>query len=161
MAGFVGKWKQRLFTPKVPVVRFSHGGQSIEFLGYITNRGNSLFDPWQEKAWEIHSPPVKIAINGKAEMGYAVDEAGTTVEIRRDIKIEEPPTLEEIFNGKTKPAAEKIKVYIDLFFEGILGRAAAADDINEAMNLNKSIKNTVIGLIIGIPIGYILTQAMQ
>ena len=164
MAGFIKKWQARLTSPKVPVVRFANAAKTIEFMGYLRKRENSLIDPWNPRGYEIHSGPIEIMINGKKEMGYAVDEAGITVDLHRDITLlpavpvqgNDPKGLFEVDELMIPK-----KGVINYCWEGVIGRLATLDDIADGLDLGKSPKDKIIGIIIGIPIGWILTVAMK
>jgi hypothetical protein len=167
MAGFIKKWIWKLSAQKVPVVRLANQAHTIEFMGYLRKRENSLIDPWNQRGYEIRSGPVEIIVNGKKEMGYAVDEAGITVEFKRDIRIQAAIPVNQPLALSNDPFQEIDDLlipkegYINYNWEGVIGKLATLDDINEGLDLGKSMKNTIIGLAIGIPIGWILTAAMK
>ena len=164
MAGFIKKWQARLTAPKVPVVRLANNAQTLEFMGYLKKRENSLIDPWNQRGYEIRSPPIEIMINGKKEIGYVVDEAGITVAFHRSIRIV-PAIPVQGNDPKGLFEVEDLLVpkqgFIEYNFEGIIGRLATLDDIAEGLDLGKSLKNTLIGFIFGIPVGWVITVAMK
>ena len=165
MVGMVRRFFWRLSGEKVPVVRLANNARTIEFMGYLKKRENSLIEPWKQKGYEIRSPPIEIINNGKKEIGYAADETGITVTFNRDIKvrpaIEIGSNPEDLF-GKAPdqlliPQSGEIKYN----FDGIIGRCSTLDDISEGLDLGKSWKNTFIGLVVGLVIGWILTTGMS
>jgi len=164
MAGKVKGFISKLTAPKVPVVRLANNAKTIEFMGYLRRRENSLIEPFKQLGYEIQSGPIEIIANGKKELGYAVDEAGITVEFNRNILIV-PAIPVQGNDPKGLFEVEELMVpkqgYINYHFEGIIGRLATLDDIAEGLDLGKSLKNTVIGFIIGIPVGWILTAALK
>lgn len=164
MAGFFKKWQARLFGPKVPVVRFANGAKTIEFMGHLAKRENSLIDSWNQRGYEIVSGPVEIIINGKKEIGYAVDEAGITINFHRNIEFIPAKPLNPD-NPKTFFEVDQLLIpksgTISYNWEGIIGRCATLDDIADGLDLGKSMKNIVIGILIGLPLGWIITMGMQ
>jgi hypothetical protein len=165
MVGFVRRFFWRLSGEKVPVVRLSNNARTIEFMGYLKKRENSLIEPWKQKGYEIRSPPIEIVINGKKEIGYAADEAGITVTFNRDIKvrpaIEVGSTPEDLFGKAPDELLIPQTGEIRLNFDGIIGRCSTLDDIAEGLELGKSWKNTVIGIVIGLVLGWVLTTGMS
>jgi len=145
MFGFGRKWWSRLTAPKVPIVCLTNQARTIEFIDNCVKRGNSIIEPFHQNGWEIKSSPVEIVKDGKKRIGYVVDEAGITVSFSRNIQIHSALTGGDVSYN----------------WQGVIGKCSTLDDINEGLDLGKSMKNTVIGLIIGIPIGWILTQAMK
>jgi len=166
MFGFGRKWWSRLTAPKVQVVRLANQARTIEFMGDCEKRENSIIDRFHQRGWEIKSPPIEIVRDGKKQMGYVVDEAGITVSFVRDIRIQTAiPVNPDQVEGDPFFELDELTVpkagYINYAWEGVIGRCATLDDIAEGLDLGKSMKNTVIGLLVGIPIGWIFTQAMK
>ena len=126
--------------------------------------------------------PIRIMNdNGVTELGYAVTEHGETVDIYTESReewdkftnggpsdigktiIAEITKEQNGTNGVPVASTEKIekKHTTDLYverqhgpnLEHVIGYAATMDDIAEAMDLGKSMKNLYIGLFVGIGIG--------
>lgn len=110
----------------------------------VKERANSLIDSWTVEGWEKNPEhPMITLIDGKgiAQPAYVLLEAGQTG---------------SLYAGTAKHANLK----------DVIGKAAMVDDIAEALDLNKSLKQMIIGLLIGIGlgafiIGPMLTQMMK
>ena len=113
---------------------------TIHFLGTVKRRANSLVSTWDSKGWEIDKAAGKIAF---------IDEKGT--ERYAFVVTEE---------GRTTKMYTKPVTFPNL--EDAIGKAATMDDITDAMDLGKSMRNTIIGLLIGMGIGaFILAPIIQ
>jgi hypothetical protein len=84
---FIEKWKFRLFSKKMPGVKFDNRGKTIEFLSGLARLSNTVVETWDNKAYEIQSDPIEIIIDGKKQIGYAVHPKGTTVSIKDNTRI--------------------------------------------------------------------------
>lgn len=138
---FIEQWKFKLSGRAVPVLKvedIGHDGRitTLHWLGKCKKRANSIVSTWDAKAWEIdpkYGPIRYIDANGLESFVYIVSESGKTAPIMtRPITF---PNLEET-----------------------IGKAATMDDITEAMDLGKSMRNIIIGALISAPIWYILFQ---
>jgi hypothetical protein len=101
-------------------------------------RANSIVNTWDAKGYEIVKDAKKITLineKGISQNAYVVSDAGITI------------------NLYTQPSAFPNR-------EDVIGKAATMDDIADAMDLNKSLKNIVIGLIIGCGIGALILGPM-
>ena len=104
---------------------------TLHLLGTAKRRANSIQTPWDQKTWEIGRDAGKISLideKGNDTMAYLVTEEGTTTKLY------------------TKPITYHA-------VEDILVRASTMDDLAEAMDLGKSPRNMLIGLLLGIGIG--------
>ncbi len=104
----------------------------------VKERANSLIEQWDVKGWEKRPDVGMITIidgKGVAQPGYVLNESGQTgnLYIRKCIY----PNLEDV-----------------------IGKAAMVDDLSEALDLNKSLKQMVIGLLIGLGIGAFILGPM-
>lgn len=144
---FIEQWRFRLEGRAVPVLKVSDVGQdgkvlSLQDLGEIKLRPNSLINTWDEKGYEI----------SKETPGYItmISEKG----IPRDARL-------------VCTAGRTVDLYIHPFYknpapdrEDVIGHAATMDDIADSMDLGKSLRNLVIGLIIGCFIGWLIISPM-
>jgi hypothetical protein len=138
---FIEQWKFKLSGRAVPVIKVEDIDSSgrittLHWLGNCKKRANSIISTWDAKGWEIdpHYGPIRyIDDKGIESLVYIVSESGNTV-----------------------PLATKINKFPNL--EEIIGKAATMDDITEAMDLGKSMRNIIIGALISAPIWYILFQ---
>lgn len=145
MVKFIEQWKYKLMGRAVPVVKLEdidNEGRvyTIHYLGEGKRRANSIVTPWDQKTWEIDRSAGRISfINEKGidQPAFLVTEAGQTTRLY------------------TKPVT-----YTAL--EDVMGRASTMDDITDAMDLGKSMRNMVIGLLIGMGLGaFILAPIIQ
>lgn len=140
---FIEQWKFKLQGRAVPVMKVEDIDSSgkittLHFLGNCKKRANSIVSTWDAKAWEIdpnYGPIRYIDEKGIEQQIYVVSEAGNTA-----------------------PLATKINVFPNL--EEIHGKGATMDDISEAMDLGKSMRNLIIGALISAPVWYILFQIL-
>jgi hypothetical protein len=133
---FIEQMKFSLGGRAVPVVKcedIDKEGRvyTLHLLSKVKRRANSLVTTWDMKGWEIDKAAGKIAM---------IDEKG--IESYAFVVSEE---------GKTIPLYTVPVTHPNL--EGIIGKAATLDDIEEAMDLGKSKKNLIIGLLVGMGIG--------
>ena len=110
----------------------------------VKERANSLIDTWDVEGWEKIPGKGLITIiqdKGLTQQGYVLSEAGQT---------------QDLYVGSAAHCNLK----------SVIGKAAMVDDISEALDLNKSLKQLAIGLLIGLGIGTfilgpMLTQMMK
>jgi hypothetical protein len=136
--------KFKLAGRSVPVVRVSEVDiesgliRTLQDVGTCKDRSNSIISTWDEKGWEKEKgtyPITKLDAKGNAEMCWIVSQRGQTC------------------NLYTKP-------WKGPALEQVLGRAATADDIADAMDLGRSMRNMMIGLIIGVMLGWLIIGPM-
>jgi hypothetical protein len=142
---FIEQWRYSLMGRSVPVVKcedIDKEGRvyTLHLLGKAKRRANSLITTWDSKGWEIDKATGKIALideKGIEQYAFVVSEDGKTTCIY------------------TKPVTSPN-------LEDVIGKAATMDDITEAMDLGKSMRNMIIGLLIGMGIGaFILGPIIQ
>ena len=136
MVKFIEQMKYKLSGRSVPVVKLEDidlAGRvyTLHLLGTAKRRANSIQTPWDQKTWEVSRDSGKISLideKGNESYAFVVTEEGKTGAIY------------------TKPITYHA-------VEDIMGKASTMDDIAEAMDLGKSPKNLLIGLLLGIGIG--------
>jgi hypothetical protein len=109
--------------------------RSLQYLGQVKRRANSLIATWDSKGWEIQPGQTMITIimeNGLSSVGYVVSEAGSVI---------------DLYTRKPSEFPNR---------EDIIGKAATMDDIGESMDLGKSMKNVVVGMFLGAPIWWMV-----
>lgn len=142
---FIERWRFSLQGRAVPVVKCEDIDQqgriyTLHLLGKVKRRANSLVSTWDNKGWEIDKTAGKVAL---------IDEKG--IESYAFVVSEE---------GRTIPLYTKPVTHPNL--EDVIGNAATMDDIAEAMDLGKSMRNMIIGLVVGLGIGaFILGPMIQ
>jgi len=127
------KLKFRLSGRNVPVVKVADvqaDGQirTLQMLGELKDRPNSLVNTWDEKGWEkTHGTSMITLINenGTKSIAHIVSESGRTIDLYTYPRVRSPN------------------------YEDVLGKLATADDIADNMDLGKSKKNIMIGILIG------------
>lgn len=104
---------------------------SLQTVGDLRRRDNSLVNPWDETGYEIdkNCPPIPVIDEkGIPILTFIVSAAGKTINLYT-----EPRSLPNL--------------------EVIIGHAACMDDIADSMDLGKSMRNLAIGIVIGILLG--------
>lgn len=137
---FIEQWKFKLKGREVPVIvaqDISDDGKikSLYLQGSLCKRDNSITNTWDEKTYEIDRAAGPIPVldgKGNPQSTYIVSESGKTINLYT-----EPRTFANT--------------------SAILGRFSMADDIADNMVLGKSMKNLLIGVLIGIGLGIILS----
>jgi hypothetical protein len=135
---FIEQWKFRLLGRSVPVIRVIDQDEiglvkSIELISGMKDRPNSLSNTWDVTGYEkdpAYGPIWVINEKGLKELRYVVSTKGRTVGLYTQIN--------------AYPNAERV-----------FGTGSMMDDLADSMDLAKSVKNIVIGLLIGIMIGWI------
>jgi hypothetical protein len=130
---FFEQLKFRLIGRAVPVVHAADIDaegkiNSLEMKGDLKKRDNSILATWNAKGFEIDPECGMISLTNEKGMtvqAYVTSEQGKTITLY------------------TRPRA-----YPNV--EDIIGRGAMMDDIADAMDIGKSMKNYLIGMVIGI-----------
>jgi hypothetical protein len=120
-------------VPVIKVDDIDENGKikTINFLGEIKKRPNSLVVTWDEKGYEIDKSAGLINLideKGIRQPAYIVSVQGKTVDL-----------FTQPYKGKN--------------FEDVIGRGAMCDDISDNMDLGKSMRNLLIGGVIGAGVG--------
>lgn len=140
---FLEQWKFKLQGRAVPVIKctdITNDGRiyTLQIVGKCKDRANTILNTWDSKEWEKDPNFGKITFideKGIETYPYLVSSSGKTVGLY------------------TQPSAFPAR-------EDILGHWSMMDDIADAMDLNKSLKNIAIGLIIGIFLGWLIVGPM-
>lgn len=140
---FIEKLKFKLGGRSVPAIKMEDVDRmgkvgTVHYLGGVKRRANSLLTTWDEKGWEIKAGKGQVNMileNGLNQKAFIVDESGQTV---------------DLYVG-TCPYPNR---------EDIIGHAATMDDIADSMDLGKSMKNMIIGILIGIGLGAFIIGPM-
>ena len=137
---FIEKWKMKLFGRGVhsfAVEEIDEQGRVLVFreVGKQKRRENSIIETWDSKGSEIHAQPVNFITQDHLIQPAYITNGGETI----DLFIRKPTLPDRT---------------------GIVGRAATMDDIAEAMDLGKSMKNIIIGGIISAPVWWIIFQML-
>ena len=143
---FIEKIKFKLTGKSVPVVKVSDIAEdgrvcTLHMVGDVKDRPNSLVDAYNVNGWEKEQGTQMIQVidqKGIKTMAWIASEAGRTVNL--------------FVHPYFKDAAPNR--------EDIIGAAATMDDIAEAMDLGKSMRNLLIGLFIGIGLGMFILGPM-
>jgi hypothetical protein len=145
---FIEQWKFRIKGRAVPVIvalDINEDGRvgALHLAGEMGKRDNSIVNTWDEHTYEVDRDAQVIPVlseKGIVTNTHIVSESGKTI------------------NLYTYP-----RQYPNA--RSILGRFSMADDIADNMVLGKSMRNLLIGLLIGIAIGTFflgpLVQAMM
>lgn len=147
---FVEEWKFKLTGRSVPVVHVSDVDpetgkvRTLRLLGTAKDRPNSIVDTYDVKGWEKKGGAINfIDAKGVQYIAYICGESGQT---------------EDLFIKQRTFRAGDSKLFPNL--EGIIGPAATMDDIGDSMDLGKSMRNLLIGMVIGIFIGWWIVGPM-
>ena len=127
--------KFRLMGRSVPAVRMTDIGENgkintIQLVGELKARANSLVNPWDELGYEITPGEGFITL---------IDEGG----IPRGAYIVTP-------QGRT--ADIYVQPYTGPAWEAVIGKRASADDIADSLDMGRSMRNLIIGVVIGMAI---------
>jgi hypothetical protein len=141
MVKFIDQWKFKLQGRAVPVLKVedidSNGRiMTLHWLGHCKKRANSIISTWDAKGWEIDPRYGSIRY---------IDDKG----------IESQIYLVSEY-GKTSPLATELFKFPNQ--EDAIGKAATMDDVVDAMDLGKSVRNFIIGALVSAPVWYILFQ---
>jgi len=137
MVDFITRWTYKLTGRKVPVFRVIDVGtngliKSLSLLQWV-DRPNSLYESWEVKGAE-KSP------NGEGLIQF-VNEKSLTV----------PAYVE--YKGRTCNLYVRPRGYPNV--EKVIGSGVMIDDLAEALDMGKSMRNIVIGILIGIMLGWL------
>lgn len=138
----------------VPVIRVSDidiNGRigTIQFLGDLKDRPNSIISTWDAKGWEKCPEVMPVNIiseKGERSIGYVVSEAGNTVSVTDDAE-----------KSEFKPEIKTTDLHVQYpNRERVIGMGAQLDDIPEVMELGRSMRNILIGIMIAAPLWWIV-----
>jgi hypothetical protein len=140
----IERFRFKMFGRSVPVLHacdITETGmvRTLQVAGDMKDRPNSIIKTWDGKGWEKSPDGHMINLideKGSGRLAYIVSEFGRTV------------------NLYTEPRSS----YPDL--EDVIGRAATMDDIAEAMDLGKSVRNILLGGLISAPVWWIVFQIL-
>jgi len=135
----IEQWKFKMLGRSMPVIRageITDNGLigSFELVGNVKKRANSLVNTWDSKGWEIDKYSQKVTLineKGISVNAYVVSETGKTINVYTEPVL--TPNLEEV-----------------------IGYAATMDDIADSMDMGKSLRNILIGILFGICIGVVI-----
>jgi hypothetical protein len=134
---FIEKLKFRISGRSVPVVKcmdIDENGRinSIHLLGACKDNDNTIHSTWDDKGWEkdpkTGGPILLIDEKGIKTLAYVVSESGTTVGLYT--------------NRRDRPNSEDT-----------IGKMLSWDVLTMAMDMGKSFRNILIGMVLGIGIG--------
>lgn len=170
----IERLKFKLFGEAVPIIRAADIDEqgrinTLEFVGLVKRRDNSFVRTWDSRGWEKKPGQMPIRIRndkGESVLGFVVSEEGCTVELF--MESQEDWMKSTVHNPQPKPDQLPEGQTVNLYTkkspfpnkEGIIGAAATMDDINEAMDLQKSVRNILIGLIVGAPVWWFVFQLL-
>lgn len=137
---FIEKWKMKLFGRGIQtfsVEEFDEHGRVLVLRnsGKLKRRANSIVETWDAKGSEVHAQPVNFISDDHITQPAYITQGGETIDL--------------FIRKSTFPNREEI-----------VGKAATMDDIADAMDLGKSVKNIVLGAILGAPVWWFIFQAM-
>jgi hypothetical protein len=125
-------------VPVIEALDISDTGRvgALHLIGELGKRDSSIVNTWDEKTYEIdrNARPIPVLdAKGIVTNTYIISETGKTINLYTEPR-------------DTPNAAS------------ILGRFSMADDIADNMVLGKSLKNLVIGIIVGAPLWWFIFQ---
>ena len=137
---FIEKWRMKLFGRGVHTFAVEEIGSdgkvvTLRHVGKTKRRANSIIETWDSKGSEIKKPPLNFITEDRlTEPAYIVN-GGETVELY------------------ITPS-----IYPDR--SDVIGKAATFDDIVDAMDLGKSMKNIIIGGLLSAPLWWVVFKAL-
>jgi hypothetical protein len=150
----------------VPFILMESNGHSWTWGGEIRKKNNVLTNGPGQPVYLIKSDPVEIVnvASGKTAMGYICDEAGVTVDLKRDFRVTYP---EDLIDNPVKLAAlkernkrilEGVEVGCTIKFSGAIGKEATFDRIPEIFDVGQSKKNLWVGIVIGLAAMFVISR---
>lgn len=162
-------------APTVPTIRITtrNGPAHFELGRRARMRGNSLYDSYDKKTYDVTSDPTLIRVGRSAELGYITHPAGVTLSIESDVKIikvdkfgHEMKKGSRIYDDNNRPLLKSengevvYQTYDQTFyapikasFEGTAGTLSGIDDQNESMAYQREggwVTPFIVGLIVGV-----------
>jgi hypothetical protein len=137
---FIEKWRMKLFGRGIQTFKIEEINENgrvliIRDVGKTHRRSNSIIETWDSKGDEIHSPPITyISSDGITQPAFVG------------------------MNGQTIELFTRKPTYPNL--ESVIGKASTLDDIADAMDLGKSVKNYIIGGILSGPVWWLIIQML-
>jgi len=139
----IEKLKFKLTGKSIPVIKCMDIEESgkincLQLLGNVKDNPNTLHSTWDDKGWEKAkeaSPLLLINESGIKTLAYIVSEAGTTVNL--------------FTTKRTSPNSEET-----------IGKMLSWDVLAMAMDMNRSMRNILIGLFFGLGIGAFILGPM-
>ena len=132
-------------VPAIKVADIDDEGRvcTIQMVGNVKDRSNSLADNYYGKAWEKEPGSRMVQIidpKGIKSLAWVVSEAGRTVDLF-------------VHPFYKHPAPNR---------EDVLGQGTMMDDLAEAMDLGKSMMGKLLFMLLGIGVGcFILAPALS
>ena len=146
---FIERIKFRLMGRSVPVIRMTDLGENgkintIHFMGELKARSNSLINTWDDLGYEITDGEGFITLVGEDGI----------------------PKGEYVVTPQGRTANIYVQPFKGAAWEQTIGRRASADDIADSLDMGRSMRNLVIGMIIGMAvyaglIGPMLSAVLQ
>ncbi len=133
---FIEKWRMKLFGRGVQTFKvdeIANDGRVLTFrdAGKNKRRANSIIETWDSKGAEIKEPPVNFITSDSITQPAFITQGGETIALY--IRPSIYPNREEV-----------------------IGKAATLDDITDAMDLGKSMKNILLGGLLSAPVWWML-----
>jgi hypothetical protein len=137
---FVEKWRMKLFGRGVQTFKIEEVDQDGKVLvlrdvGKTKRRANSIIETWDSKGDEIKANAVNFITSDSLIQPAYIAHQGETINL--------------FITRSNFPNREEI-----------VGKAATLDDITDAMDLGKSVKNILIGGILSAPVWWIIFQTI-
>lgn len=135
---FIEKWRMKLFGRGVQTFKIEEINEQgrvliLRDVGKTKRRSNSIIETWDSKGDEIVSPAITYITADSLTQPAYIAMGGQTIELYT-----------------------RIPTYPNL--ENIIGKAATLDDIADAMDLGKSMKNIIIGGLLSAPVWWFVFQ---
>jgi hypothetical protein len=135
---FIEKWRMKLTGRGVQTFKIEEIADDgrvlvLRDVGKTKRRANSIIETWDAKGDEIHKQPVAFISSDSLIQPAYIAHQGETIDLY--IRPSNYPNREEI-----------------------VGKAATLDDIADAMDLGKSVKNIFVGALLSAPVWWIIFQ---
>lgn len=136
---FIEKWKMKLFgrgvqTFKIEEINAEGRVLTLRDVGKTKRRANSIIETWDAKGDEIREPAVNFITSDSIIQPAYIAHGGETI---------------ALFVTPSKFPNR----------ENVVGKAATLDDITDAMDLGKSVKNIVIGGLLSAPLWWLIFKS--
>lgn len=149
---FIEKWKFKLLGRGVQTFRIEEADEdgkvvTLRDIGKNKLRGNSLVETWNSEGAELNKTTglvTYIDANGLLQPAY-ITYKGQTV---------------DLLNTKHTFAPEVKDVYINLKnLSPVIGKMATFDDLVDALDLGKSMKNYILGALFSAPVWWLIFKS--
>lgn len=136
---FIEKWKMKLFgrgvqTFKIEEIDGNGRVLTLRDVGKTKRRANTIIETWDNKGDEIHANPINFISSDHIMQPAFISQGGQTVDLY---------ITPSVFPNR----------------EDIVGKLANMDDLTDALDLGKSVKNYILGALFSAPVWWLIFKS--